>query len=144
MNDGDHTSWPLDTATLSLLARRAEPHPLVTEWTFEPDSMSPRRLEVHLDASQYPQSVTDVRLDVRWYEGGDYTFHYLESHGRDDWQCRWDRHPKPEAPRAHFHPPPDAAARVEESRIAASHHLDSFFAVLEWIESRIEGLHEND
>jgi hypothetical protein len=144
VSDEDDASGALDVATLSIVARRTESHPLVEGWTFEPDSMSPRRLEVHLDASQYPRSVTDVRLDVRWFEGGDSTFHYLESHKRDDWQCRWDCHPKPEAPRAHFHPPPDAAARVEESGVDESHHLGVCFAVLEWIESRLEALHEDD
>lgn len=138
----DQASGALDVATLSLLARRAETHPLVAEWAFDPDSMSPRLLEIHLDDSQYPRSVTAVRLDVRWFEGGDYTFHYLESHERDDWQCRWDRHPKPEAPRAHFHPPPDAA-RVERG-IDESYHLGVFFAVLEWVESRLEARHEVD
>lgn len=137
----EQASGALDVATLSLLARRAETHPLVARWAFDPDSMSPRLLEIHLDAGQYPRSITAVRLDVRWFEGGDYTFHYLESHERDDWQCRWDRHPKPEAPRAHFHPPPDAA-RVEEAEIDETHHLGVFFAVLEWVESRLESLHK--
>lgn len=102
--------------------------------------MSPRRLEVRLDADQYSGRVSNARLDVHWFDGGDYTFHYLESGGADVWQCRWDRHPKPAEPRAHFHPPPDAAPEVTESGIEETHHLGALFAVLEWVEGRVETL----
>lgn len=113
--------------------------------------MSPRRLELELDVAQYPASIDAARLDVRWFEGGDYTLHYLETDGDGAeaaqgtgnvrWQCRWDRHPKPGEPRSHFHPPPDASAEVVESGIDADHHLDVLFGVLDQIEQRIESLH---
>mgnify|MGYP000622157836 CR=1 FL=1 len=140
MTDAERTSGPLDIATLDVLARRAESNPLADGWAFRPDSMSPRRLELSLDADQYPQSVVTVRLDVRWFEGGDYTFHYHESHTEDSWQCRWDRHPKPNEPRTHLHPPPDAET-VEESEINADHHLGILFSVLERVEARVTDLH---
>lgn len=142
MTDDERASGPLDVATLDVLARRAETHPLVDGWAVRPDSLSPRRLELQLDAAQYPGPVADVRLDVHWFEGGDYAVHYLETRGDDVWQCRWDRHPKPGEPRAHFHPPPDASAAVEASGIDATHHLGVLFAVLEWVESRVETLHD--
>lgn len=142
MSDGDYSGRPLDIATLDVLAHRADTQPLVEGWAFQPDAMSPRRLELHLDADQYPPSLERARLDIRWFEGGDYTFHYHESRGGDVWQCRWDRHPKPGAPKAHFHPPPDAASDVEPSRLQATHHLDVLFAVLDWVTNRIEQLHD--
>lgn len=87
--------------------------------------------------------MTDTRLYVRWYQGGDYTIHYLETRATDDRQCRWERHLKPEAPRTHFHPPPEAAAAAVESGIGEHHHLGVLFAVLEWVESHVATLHSD-
>lgn len=141
MTDGD-PGGPLDVPTLEVLGRRAVIRPLVTEWSFRPDALSPRRLELQLDAEQYPEIVADARLDVRWFEGGEYTVHYLEERNEGAWQCRWDRHPKPDGPMAHFHPPPDASGDVEESDLG-DHHLGVLFSTLDWIEARVESLHED-
>lgn len=132
---------PLDVTTLEVLGRRARTHDLVDGWGFRPDRLSPRRLAIRLDATQYPDAVDDARLDVRWYEGGQYSVHYVETRGDDAWQCRWDRHPKPDAPTAHFHPPPDAVEDVEPSDLAAAHHIDVLFSVLERIGDRVADLH---
>lgn len=142
MSADEFSSGPLDVATLEILAARAGTHPLVDGWTFEPDPMSPRHLELTCSEDQYPESVTTVRLDVRWFETGDYTFHYLEFRGEDVWQCRWDRHPKPGTPRAHFHPPPDAASSTVSPGLNTTHHLDVLFSVLDWLTERVEELHE--
>lgn len=141
MTGDDLAGGPLDVATLEVLGRRARSHPLVSGWRFRPDGISPWMLELQLDIDRYPDDVTDARVDVRWYEDGAYTVHYLETRADGRWQCRWDRHPKPDAPSTHFHPPPDAASVVEPSTLGASHHLDVLFAVLEWIEGRIQELH---
>lgn len=141
MTSEDLSTGPLDVPTLEVLAHRADTHPLVNRWAFQPDAISPRWLELSLDANQYPGSVAEPRLDIRWFEGGDYAFHYLEMRGNDVWQCRWDRHPKPDAPKAHFHPPPSAASDVEPSPLQATHHLGVLFGVLDWITERIEQLH---
>lgn len=141
MSGHDYTGAPLDITTLTVLAKRAETHPIIDEWAFQPDSISPRVLELSLDATQYPESIEAVRLDIRWFEGGDYTIHYLEVDAEGPWQCRWDKHPKPSTQSAHFHPPPDAGPDVEPSEIDGTHHLDILFAVLEWVEDRIGQLH---
>ena len=143
MTAEDISGGPLDVATLNLLARRANAHPLVDSWAYHPDSISPRRLELAIDVNQYPESITDSRLDVRWFEGGDYTFQYVEAHENTEWCCRWDRHPKPDEPRAHFHPPPDASATVEASGLETTHHLGVLFAVIEWVETRVKRLHDD-
>lgn len=135
-------SGPLDVATLRALARRADSHPLVDDWRFQPDGISPRVLELHLDPDQYPPPVGHVRIDVRWFETDDYTVHYLETRADSVWQCRWDCHPKPDARRAHFHPPPDAADNVDPSELGESHYLDVLFAVLDWVTGRVEDLHD--
>jgi hypothetical protein len=139
----DDSGGPLDVPTLEVLARRADTHPLVDRWMFEPDALSPRALVILLDVAQYPSAVESARLDVRWFEGGEYTFHYLESWRDDVWQCRWDRHPKPDEPRAHFHPPPEAARPVQPSGLDSEHHLGVLFAVLDWITERVEKLDQS-
>ena len=141
MTGETYSGGPLDVPTLEVIARRAVTHPLVSGWTFRPDAVSPRRLELALDEKQYPSPVTEVRLDVRWFDGGDYTVQYLETRDGDAWQCRWDRHPKPGAVRAHFHPPPDAAAAVVSSPLESTHHLGVLFGILDRITERIERLH---
>ena len=142
MTSEEYSSGPLDVPTLDVIAQRAVTHSLVDGWAFQPDSMSPRRLELYLDEDQYPSPITEVRLDVRWFEGGDHTVHSLETRDDDTWQCRWDRHPKPDASKGHFHPPPDAASDVEPSTLQATHHLSVLFGVLDWIAERIDQLHD--
>lgn len=123
------------------MAQRAVTHSLVDWWAFQPDAVSPRRLELHFDEDQYPQPIVEARLDIRWFESGDYTIHYLETREDDDiWQCRWDRHHKPGVARAHFHPPPDAASDVDPSTLQATHHLGVLFGVIDWVTERIEQL----
>lgn len=140
----EEPSGPLDVPTLEVLAQRGSSHPLVTGWAFQPETISPRVLELEIDRTPYPDVVTEVRVDIRWYIGGDYTVHYLETRKNrtEPWQCRWDRHPKPDAPREHFHPPPDAGTSVEPSPLDADLHLEVLFGVLEWIGDRLERLHE--
>ena len=142
MTGEEYSGGPVDVPTLEVIAQRAGTHPLVDGWAFQPDAMSPRRLELYLDEDQYSSSVDEARLDIRWFEGGDYTVHYLETRDDDVWQCRWDRHPKPGEPTAHFHPPPDAASDVEPTTLQATHHLGVLFGVLDWITERIEQLHD--
>lgn len=142
MNGEDHSGGPLDRPTLDVLARRARTHPLVDSGTFQPDTISPRQLELRLDDKQYPPPVETARLDIRWFEGGDYTIHYLEIRGDTTWQCRWDRHPKPGEPTVHFHPPTDASSDIEPSGLQATHHLGVLFGVLDWVSDRVERLHD--
>lgn len=142
MTGEEYSGGPVDVPTLEVIAQRAGTHPLVDGWAFQPDAMSSRRLELYLDEDQYSSSVDEARLDIRWFGGGDYTVHYLETRDDDVWQCRWDRHPEPGEPKAHFHPPPDAAFDVEPSTLQATHHLGVLFGVLDWITERIEQLHD--
>ncbi|WP_135853689.1 hypothetical protein [Halorussus salinus] len=141
-SDDSASTGELDVPTLRTLGRRAASHPLVASWELRPTSSSPRELELRFDASGYPRAVDDVRLDVHWFTTDDYYFHYVETRGDDRYQCRWDRHPKTDAPRAHFHPPPDAGTAMESP--LGTHHLDVLFTVLDWIRERVESLHSRD
>ncbi|TKX46030.1 MULTISPECIES: hypothetical protein [unclassified Halorubrum] len=133
-------SGRLDRTTMETIGRRAETHPLVDSWRFEPDRIAPRSLVLSLDAAAYPPAVDTARLDVHWFVTGDYYFHYVERRGAARAQCRWDRHPKTDAPRRHFHPPPDAGS-AEPSPLG-DHHLDVLFSVLDWVTERVEQLHD--
>jgi hypothetical protein len=138
--DGDVPMGELDVPTLRTIGRRAETHPLVESWQFDPSSAAPRMVQLRIDAESYPIAVDAARLDVRWFTTDDYSFHYVESRGDDQYHCRWDRHPESDAPRTHFHPPPDAGA-AEESPLNA-HFLNVLFTVLDWTSERVERLHE--
>lgn len=131
----------LDVPTLRTIGRRAASHPLVESWRFSPSSSSPRELEIRIDASAYPADVDSVRLDVHWFTTDDYYFHYAETRGDEQYQCRWDRHPKTDAPRTHFHPPPNAGTATDSP--LGRYHLEVLFTVLDWISERVECLHEN-
>jgi hypothetical protein len=130
----------LDRTTMQTLGRRAETHPLVDSWRFEPDRLSPRSLVIGLDSTAYPDAVDTARIDVHWFVTGDYYVHYVETRGGSRFQCRWDRHLKTDAPRSHFHPPPDASG-VDPSPLG-DHHLEVLFAVLDWVSDRVETLHD--
>jgi len=128
----------LDHPTLQTIGRRAQSHPLVDSWKFVPDSLSPRSLEITLRPAVYPQPVETARIDIHWFVTGDYYFHYFEDRNDTTYQCRWDRHPKTDAPRAHFHPPPDAGAATDSS--VGTHPLGVLFAVLDWVGERVDQL----
>lgn len=142
MTPDDSPGGPLDVPTLTVLGRRAASHGLVETWSLQPDDISPRHLEIRLDPKRYPPGVDATRLDVGWYEGDEYTVHCVESRGEGRWQCRWDRHHKPDAPRTHFHPPPDAGSEIEPSPLDETHYLGVLFAVLDWVADRVATLHD--
>lgn len=128
---------PPDRQTLRLLERVLGDEPTVDATAFEPDGYEPRLLRVRLDADRYPPPVTSARLDVRWFVGGDFSIHYVETTTDDHWECRWDRHPNPHGTRAHFHRPPDGE-ETEDLDLPSLHPLDVGSVVLSAVEHRIE------
>ncbi len=98
---------------MQTLGRRAATHPLVNSWAFEPNSFSPRSLVISLDSAAYPEAVQAVRLDIHWFVTDNYYIHYVETRGASHFQCRWDRHPKTDAPRVN--PPRDQAPGLPAS-----------------------------
>lgn len=132
-----------DRQTLQLLESHLSDDALVTKTAFEPDSYEPRLLSAALDPDRYPPAVESVRVDVRWFESGDFSIHYVE-HRADDsrWECRWDRHPNVHNARLHFHQPPDGTDVVDLS-LASGHPLDVYATVFTAIETRIEAQWES-
>lgn len=74
--------------------------PLVETARFD-DPVNPTELIVCLSVGRDSSS----RLEITWWTGGAYRFHYTEPGGID---LRFDNHPKDGAPDVHFHPPPNA------------------------------------
>lgn len=117
-----------------------ETNPLVDSWQFDPDRFSSRSLVVSLDSTAYLHAVEGARIEVHWFVTGDYDGHYVGDRGTAWFQCRCDRHPKTDAPKSHFHPPPNANG-VEPSPLG-DHHLDVPFSILDWVSGRVEQLHD--
>ncbi|RCU46455.1 hypothetical protein DU504_03510 [Haloplanus salinus] len=140
----DDATGPPDRQTLFLLERHLASDSLVAETTFDPDAYEPRLLRGHLDAEQYPSSVTASRLDIRWFTTGDFSFHYAEHHeGGEHWECRWDRHPNAHDTRLHFHEPP-SATEVVGLDLPVRHPLDVYSTVLTAIATRVKTLWSSD
>ena len=85
--------------TARTVAREYEP--LVTEATFD-SSLDPQTLHLSLDAGIRADT---GRFDVTWTENGYYRYHYTEG---EEFNYRYDRHPRTDVPEKHFHEPPTA------------------------------------
>jgi len=114
--DHSETFGPIDAGALREIRDLfLEMEPLVTSASLD-DPVNPHTLSIEL--SDGIGNATACRIDVRWSLTGNYAAHYSDSHDRN---FRFDCHPKPNAPRRHFHPPPDAPTRpVERSCITVS------------------------
>ncbi|KDS90248.1 hypothetical protein FK85_17965 [Halorubrum saccharovorum] len=83
-------------------------------------TFAPERLQCVYNRQLYPGSVQAARLEVVWYQNGDFSIHYHEDHGTSEYDHRWDRHPSDHNTRDHVHPGPDAPTPGEN----ASHPTD--------------------
>ncbi|GGL36390.1 hypothetical protein GCM10009037_19980 [Halarchaeum grantii] len=135
MGDRESTGPP-DRQTLRLLERHLSRDARIETTRFDPDTYEPRLLRAHFDAARWPTGVEVVRLDVRWFETRDFSFHYLES-GANEWECRWDRHPNDHNTRVHFHPPPGVGDAVDLA-LSSLHPLDVLSTVRTAITQRLD------
>jgi len=87
--------------------------PLSESVTFD-DPVNPTELVVGFSTGYQSSG----RMEITWWESGAYRFHYTETGGID---FRFDRHPKDDAPEAHFHPPPNAGVAVSSVLAGATH-----------------------
>lgn len=138
-DSGTDSTGPPDRQTLRLLERQLASDSLVAETVFEPDPYEPRLLRALLDSEQYPESVTEVRVDIRWFTTDDFSIHYVESRNGDHWECRWDRHPNTHNTRLHFHEPP-TGEDISDLELSSLHPLDVYSTVFDAFEQRIESL----
>jgi hypothetical protein len=101
-------------------------------------AFAPDRLVCVYDQRLYPTTVRTARLEVTWYENGNFSIHYHEDHEHGAFDHRWDRHPSDHNARDHVHPGPEAPTPgVDESHPAD--WTDVLASVLEEIEERQRG-----
>lgn len=78
-----------------------EHEPLVSQATFD-SPVDPQTLHLSMDAGIQAEA---GRFDVTWTVNGYYKYHYTEG---EEFNYRYDRHPRADVPENHFHEPPDA------------------------------------
>jgi len=99
----------------------------------ERPAFAPERLVLVYDRRFYPERVRAARIEIAWFENGDFSVHYHEEHLDGTFDHRWDRHPSDHNARDHVHPGPDAPTPGED----ASHPAD-WRDVLSTVLSEIE------
>jgi len=111
MTDGDRhdaaSGVLADSERLDLIAERLAFDDRFVRIEERPE-FAPDRLVCVYDPGFYPSSVRGVRLEIAWFENGDFSLHYHEDHGERTFDHRWDRHPSDHNARDHVHPGPDA------------------------------------
>lgn len=83
-------------------------------------AFAPERLVCVYDQRFYPAQIETARLEIAWFENGDFSIQYHEVHETGSFDHRWDRHPSDHNSREHVHPGPDAPTPGED----ASHPAD--------------------
>lgn len=130
MTDGrDHTDTPADAESangapadfdrLAIIGERLSSDDRFVQVDQQP-AFAPDRLVCVYDPGYYPSSVLTARLEVIWFENGDFSLHYHETHEDGSFDHRWDRHPSDHNARDHVHPGPDAPTPGDD----ASHPRD--------------------
>lgn len=95
-------------------------------------------LVVSFHTGYYPESVEDVRLELRVYTNGDFHVSYIERYLGETRRCRWDKHDQDHNTREHFHPSPTASTTDAEDRefpTSVTALLET--VVLPWVETRL-------
>ena len=129
---------PLDEEVLSAIRGRLLRDDRFERVMFEPTTDRIRNLGAEYDQSLLPNRIQSARLDIRWYIGGDFSVHYCETDQKGtQWECRWNRHPKPVG-RTHFHPPPNAGQATAAD--FPSDYRDVISIVTAYIAERVETL----
>ena len=103
----DVSGAPIDFDRLDAIEERFITDDRFTEVERQPE-FAPDRIVCRYDLGFSPQRVQSARLEVVWFENGDFSLHYHEEHRDGEFDHRWDRHPSDHNPRDHVHPGPDA------------------------------------
>lgn len=106
-DDDPVSGAPIDTDRLEIIRERFAADDRFTRITEQP-AFAPARLVCIYDDRLYPQQVRTARLEIVWYENGDFSLHYHEDHADGEFDHRWDRHPSTHNERDHIHPGPAA------------------------------------
>lgn len=103
----DVSGAPIDFDRLNAIAERFTTDDRLIEVEVQPE-FAPDRIVCRYDPGFYPQRVQSARLEIVWFENGDFSLHYREVHEDGAFDYRWDRHPSAHNTRDHVHPGPDA------------------------------------
>lgn len=128
---------PVDFERLAVIRERLSTDDRFVEVTEQPAFASDRVICTY-DRRFYPATVEHARLELVWYENGDFSVHYHEAHENGTFDHRWDRHPSDHNTRDHVHPGPDAPTPGDD----ATHPQDwrdVLSTVLAEIEARQRG-----
>ena len=107
---------PIDAGALREMRDLFVEHEPLVQTASLDDPLNPQTLSINL--SDGVGTASTARIDVRWSLTGNYAAHYTDDRDRN---FRFDCHPKPDAPKRHFHPPPNAPSRpVDQSCISVS------------------------
>lgn len=98
---------PIDFDRLELVAERLSAAARFDRLEKRPE-FAPDRVVCRYDPRLYPNSVPGARLEIVWFENGDFSLHYHEEHDGETFDHRWDRHPSDHNTHDHVHPGPDA------------------------------------
>ena len=109
----------------------------------ENPEFAPEHLVCVYDQRFYPNRVQSARLEVVWFENGDFSLHYHEEHETGEFDHRWDRHPSGHNARDHIHPGPDAPTPGDDTSHPADWR-DVLSMVLSEIEARQRAFWEKE
>ncbi len=123
---------PIDFDRLDAIRERLVANDRFSHIEEDPEFV-PENLVCVYDKQFYPNRVQSARLEVVWFENGDFSLHYHEEHETGAFDHRWDRHPSGHNARDHIHPGPDAPTPGDDT----SHPVD-WRDVLSMVLSEIE------
>lgn len=134
--DGE-SGAPVDFNRLSILETRLSTDARFSHIEAQPE-FAPDRLVCVYDSRWYPSSVQTARLEIIWFENGDFSLHYHETHESGTFDHRWDRHPSDHNSRDHIHPGPNATTPGDDTTHPQDWR-DVLSTVLAEIETRQRG-----
>ena len=103
----DESGSPVDFDRLTAIDDRLTGDSRFTRVVAEP-AVAPEQIRCVYAAELYPPEIESARIEFVWFENGDFSVHYHESHRTGSFDHRWDRHPSSHNTRDHVHPGPDA------------------------------------
>jgi hypothetical protein len=104
---GSFSGAPIDFDRLDAIRKRFTTGDRFSRVDDQP-AFAPERLVCVYDQWLYPERVRVARLEIVWFENGDFSVHYHEAHENSEFDHRWDRHPSDHNTRDHVHRGPDA------------------------------------
>lgn len=126
------TGAPVDFDRFNIIRERLATDDRFTRIDEQPE-FAPERLVCVYDQRFYPEHVQTARLEVVWFENGDFSLHYHEEDETGEFDHRWDRHPSGHNARDHIHLGPDAPTPGEDMS-----HPSDWRDVLSMVLSEIE------